>query len=289
MNVRTKLIGLIAFSILMTGILFGINWYSNNKKSDFSQGMSQLNDSNNSLLNAIIEEKKYLMDHEESGIRGVGKNLERASKNIVLLEANSLFNEEDIAVLKVSLQKYQDTFNKLTETIKKVDQVNGFISEASNRFNEKAVLIVEKVDEAVANSFMEDEEIDPNLQSLSDITRTTIFLVNKIFLSLNQDLFLRNDTDKYLKNLEQVFSELKAIKKNVSAIKRRLKVNDQDYFNFIEQVIVLIDTLPQQTRQIGKLWPERVRCELQLNNFRKQVLKIIENILLFVILNTAII
>ncbi|MEA3414696.1 MAG: methyl-accepting chemotaxis protein [Thermodesulfobacteriota bacterium] len=279
MNVRTKLIGLIAFSILMTGILFGINWYSSNKKSDFSQGMNQLNDSNNSLLNAIIEEKKYLMDHEESGIRGVGNNLERANGNIALLEANSLFNEEDIAALKVSLQKYRDTFNKLTGTIKKVDQVNGSFNEVINRFNEKAVLIVEKVDEAVANSFMEGEEIDSNLQSLSDITRTAIFLVNKVSLSLSQDLFLRNDTDSYLKNLEQVFSQLKAIKKNVSAIKRRIKVHEQDYFNFIEQVIVLIDTLPQQTRQIGKLWPERVSCESQLNNFRKQVLKIIENIL----------
>lgn len=282
MNVRTKLIGLIAFSILMAGILFGINWYSDNKKSDFYQDMNQLNDSNNALLNAIIEEKKYLMDHEESGIRGVSKNLERANRNIALLEANSLFNEEDIATLKVSLQEYQDTFKKLTGTIKKVDQVNGSLNEAINRFNEKAVLIVEKVDEAVANSFMEGDEIDPNLQSLSDITRTSIFLVNKASLSLSQDLFLRNDTDTYLKNLEEVFSQLKAIKKNVSTIKKRLKVKDQDYFNFIEHVIVLIDTLPQQTRQIGKLWPERVKCESQLNNFREQVLKIIENMLFFI-------
>ena len=99
---------------------------------------------------------------------------------------------------------------------------------------------------------------------------------------LSQDLFLRNDTDTYLKNLEEVFSQLKAIKKNVSTIKKRLKVKDQDYFNFIEHVIVLIDTLPQQTRQIGKLWPERVKCESQLNNFREQVLKIIENMLFFI-------
>ena len=94
--------------------------------------------------------------------RGVSKNLERANRNIALLEANSLFNEEDIATLKVSLQEYQDTFKKLTGTIKKVDQVNGSLNEAINRFNEKAVLIVEKVDEAVANSFMEGDEIDPN-------------------------------------------------------------------------------------------------------------------------------
>ncbi len=282
MNVGTKLIGLIAFSILMIGILFGINLYSNNKKSNFHQGMGQLNDSNNSLLSAIIEEKKYLMDHEESGIRGVGENLGRASRNITFLEANSLFNKEDIAALKVSLQKYQDTFNKLTGTIKKVDQVNSILNKAINSFNEKAILIVEKVDEAVASSFMEGEEIDSNLQPLSDITKTTIILVNKITLSLNQDLFLKNNTDNYLRNLEQIFPQLEAIKKNINVIKARLKVDDQDYFNFIEQAIVLINTLPQQTRQIGKLWPERVKCESELNNFRKQVLKIIENILLSV-------
>lgn len=282
MNVRTKLCGMIIFTILMTGILFGINWYSNHQKSGFDQGVSHLNESNISVLRAIVDEKKFLIDHTETNIQGVRSNLENANKNISLIEKNSFINEEDMSSLTISLQKYQTIFTLLTEIISKADQVTGVLTQAINQSNEKANLIVEKIDEAVAVSFTEDAEIDPNLQSLSDITRTAIFLMNRVSLSLSQDLFLNNDIESYSKKLEQIFSQLKAIKKNISAIEKRLKVKDQDYFDFIKQTIALIDTLPQQTKEIGELWPEKIKCESQLSNFRKQVLKKNEEISIIV-------
>ena len=282
MNVRTKLGGLIVFTILMTGILFGINWYSNYKKTAFGQGVTQINQINKNLLSAIIDEKKFLIDHTETSIRGVGSNLENANKSISLTEKKSFIDKEDMSLLRISLQKYQTTFTGLTEIIGKANHVTGLLNQAINHVNEKSNLIVEKIDEAVANSFMEDEDIDPNLQSLSDVTRTAIFLINRVSLTLSQDLFLKNDIENYLKNLKQIFSQLKAIKKNFTTIEKRLKVKDQDYFDFIKQMIALIDTLPPQTKEIGELWPEKIKCESQLNNVRKQVLKKNEEISLIV-------
>ena len=282
MNVRTKLSGMIVFTILMTGILFGINWYSNYKKTAFDQGVTQINQINKSLLSAIVDEKKFLLDHTETSIQGVGSNLENANKSINLIEKDSFIDEEDMSSLKISLQKYQTTFTVLTEIIGKANHVTGVLTQAINHVNEKANLIVEKIDEAVANSFTEDEDIDPNLQSLSDITRTAVFLMNRVSLTLSQDLFLKNDIESYLKNLKQIFSQLKAIKKNISTIEKRLKVKDQDYFDFIKQTIALIDALPQQTKEIGELWSEKIKCESQLNNVREQVLKKNEEISLIV-------
>jgi len=272
MSIRTKLSSMIVFTILMTGILFGINWYSNYKKSSFDQGVSHLNESNNSLLNAIIEEKKFLIDHKKTSIQGVESYLENANNSINFMAKNIFVNEEDMSSLRDSLQNYQTTFAVLTDIISKVNYVTDDFTQGIIHFNEKANIIVEKIDEAVANSFMEDEDLDPNLQSLSDITRTAIFSINKIPLILNQNLFLKNDIESYLKNTDLIFSNLKSIKKNINTIEKRLKVKDQEYFEFIKQSISLIDALPQQTKEIGDLWPKKIICESQLSNFRKQVL-----------------
>ena len=272
MNVRTKLSAMIVFTILMTCVLFGINWYSNHRKISFEQEVSHLDESYKSLLSAIIEEKEFLIDNNEASIKDVETNLDIAINRLGLIEKKSSNNEEGISSLKVSLQNYEATFTHLTEIMNKSKRATDVLTRGINQFNEKAFLVVEKVDEAVANSFAEGEDIDPNLQSLSDVSRTAVFLINRISLILSQDLILNNDIENYEKKLEAVFGQLKAIKINFSSIEKRLKVQEQGYFDYLKSAALQIEKLPQQTKALAELWPEKINSETKLDNFRKQVL-----------------
>ena len=89
MNVRTKLSAMIVFTILMTCVLFGINWYSNHRENSFKQEVDHLDESYKSLLSAIIEEKEFLIDNTEASIQGVESNLENAINRLSLIEKKS--------------------------------------------------------------------------------------------------------------------------------------------------------------------------------------------------------
>ncbi|MBF0102583.1 MAG: methyl-accepting chemotaxis protein [Desulfobacterales bacterium] len=276
MTVRMKLSALIILSILLAGFLFGINWYASYKKKVYDDGLLDFNSIRQNLLNAIIEEKKFLADHLDTYVSEVHKYLDISMDLLDRHQQNKLFNTQEMSELKNTFQNYHDSFQNMVEIIGNVDTVNGQLNNDINQFNHKSIAIIEKVDAAVGKAFMTGEEVDANLQSLSDVTRTAILLMTKISLSLSQDLFIKNDSEGFLKKSQTVLTELKAAKNNFTTFHQRLKVNDPEYSTFIQDTHRVIDALPELIDQISKLWPEKVIIQSKLDQIRDQMLNRLE-------------
>ncbi|MBF0118404.1 MAG: HAMP domain-containing protein [Desulfobacterales bacterium] len=278
MTVKGKLMGLIIFSVLMGIAIFGADMFSAHLKKGFDTGINLLNEMNDNLLSAIIWEKKFLFEHKDENINSLREFLKTAFSNIDNLEKNNLFNLKDILILKEAIKKYENTFDSLANIIKKADSTNESINTSINNFNEKAVELVEKIDEYVSNSFATGETIDPVLQPLSDITRTCIFLFNKATLLLSQELFLKNNPQEFLQKTSQIFEKLKNIQKNLGVFKKRLKDKNPEYITFINQTIELINSLPVLIENISKVWPENVKYQKELESYRIDAIKIKDKI-----------
>jgi len=160
--------------------------------------------------------------------------------------------------------------------------------EAAEAFNINLEQAVSKVAQLIENSLFIQEERksleefiiayrntfqpDANLQALSDITRTALFLLNKITLSLSRDLFLHNDSEMFAQNTGQVFTALDSIRTNINALAKRLKSDDGGYQVFIEETDLLISGLPEKVKMIGQLWPDVINIEARLEVSSQRVL-----------------
>ncbi|MBF0225653.1 MAG: methyl-accepting chemotaxis protein [Desulfobacterales bacterium] len=273
MTVRSKLMGLIVFSIVMAVGIFGINFFSSYLKKGYEEGINLLNQINENLLIAITEEKNFLLEHKKENAQNTQKYLNNAYLKIDLIEKYNLFNKDDVKSLKESIKKYETAFERLSSLIENVDSVNDSLNQSINNFNEKAVQMVETIDETIASSFMTGASYDPNIQSLSDIMRTCIFLMNKISLILQRDLFIGNNTEEFLKKTNDTFDKLKSIEKNVKSLKARIKDKEKIYFEVIDQTVDVVTFLPSKVQEISKLWPESVRYKSQLNYCQIEAVK----------------
>lgn len=272
MTIRQKLITLIGLSILMVGILFFVFRISIIKIEACRIGGENLQKVSNSILKAIVAEKEYLKTHQAQAAKQVVSTIDHATAQATKLTQNNLFSSDEITQLEQSIAAYRKSFQTLHELTIRVDKVRTLIDADIGGFNDHAMLVVEKVDEAASNAFMEGNQPDVNLQSLSDTTRSAIFLMNKITLSMSRDLFLSNNSKQFTLNTGNVFKALKAIKINVTALAKRIKSDDESYFRFIKETQKLIDGLPEQVVAIGQLWPQLIKIQTQLATLSQQVL-----------------
>jgi methyl-accepting chemotaxis protein len=272
MTIRHKLFALVGLSILMVGVLFFVFRMSAIKMETCEIYGRNLQSFSHNILEALVAEKEYLKTHDQETAKRVTSTIDRAASEIAELTESDLFSPDEIASLEESITAYRNAFQTLCELTVRVDKVRARIDADIGGFNDNAVRVVEKVDEAVSNAFMEGEVPDVNLQSLSDTTRTAIFLMTKITLSMSRDLFLSNNSEKFSLNTGKVFDSLKSIKINIKALAKRLKSDDESYFRFIKETQSLIDNLPDQVTVIGQLWPQLMKVEAQMEILSQQVL-----------------
>lgn len=272
MTIRHKLFILIGLSVLMVMFLLVVFWRSTSQMEACENGGRNLSKIGSDILKAIVAEKEYLRNHDPKAAHEIIRITNQASSDVSGLMESELFSAEEIKSLEKAIASFKDSFSLFHELTFQVDAVRSRIEGDINGFNNIAINIVEKVDEAAANAFAEGDMPDVNLQSLSDTTRTAIFLMNKITLSMNRDLLLNNDAEKFRKNTEQVFNSLKSIKINFKALGNRLKSDDKSYFKFIEETQKLIVGLPEYVTTLGELWPALVELETKLESYSQSVL-----------------
>ena len=273
MTIRQKLFTLIGLSILLVIILFIIFKISTSKIEAYGRGVHDLDNVGSTILTAIVAEKNYLKTHEKEAAAEVLAIINQAASKVAGLHDHENFTAKEIKSLEGAVAAYKNAFQVDHELTGRVDMVRSQVDTDIREFISEAMKLIEKVDEAVANAFMEGESPDVTLQSLSDVTRTAIFLMNKITLSMNRDLFISNNPEKFIKNTNQVFNSLKSIRTNLSTFRKRLKSDDKSYLDFVGRAEKMMTDLPQKVELIGELWPKLVQLEKQLQANSQSVLK----------------
>lgn len=278
-TIRWKITALILFSMTIIATLFIFNTYTDEKLQNFEKDINYLTDFNYHLQNAVICEKTYVNDHTQKTKESMNDCLSKAGERLRLLEQSTYFEREHINTLTTCLTNYRNKFNSLTEITEKVDHVNGIINDNLYSFTKKATDLIEKADEAVSNSFMNGDDIDPGIQILSDITRNIIVATNAIPLTLSRDLFLNNDPEKYASECQVIFKKLAVIHTNYKTAISRMTTTDEYYSEFFKKLTEVKTMLSARSEEIGHVWPEKVSLQSQLESVREQTLQTREAVL----------
>lgn len=268
---------LISLGIIMIGFQFGVNRYLNHKMSEYNKAIHELNKMSEDLLNAIIEEKNFSNTHSDQAFNEVLRNVKGAKEDAENLAALSILSSSDEQSLQTLLDKYQTSFSHQARLIKQLDSVESTIDQAVLQFNDNSQAIINRIDNYIGISLTNAEEVDEHIRSLSDIVRDVAFIVNRLFLVVNEDLFRKNDMTAYLLQTKAATQQLQRQKKNALALSKL--ISDPDYSRFISLMIETIDNIPDEVKRIRQIWSDKEVNQSQLDGIRLQVLKAKEHML----------
>ncbi|MDM8535236.1 response regulator [Desulfobacterales bacterium HSG17] len=279
MKISHKISILIGIGIIMVLIMFAINYYHDIKVAETSQSINDLNTANELILKAIIEEKKYLTEHEENESKEIISLFSKADQYIEKLKNRSVSNiQDDLIKLSSQIDEYQKTFKILTLNIKKLDDKTGHISELLYKFNKKTIAVLEKTKMDIGMAMMNVEEVDENIRNLSEIAMNTQLWMEQVNLIVNRNLFVKKNEKAFLKDMKKAFSSLKTEQKNAVTISRYMK--DPEYLEYLNNISRVIDVMPEHTDKTRMLWKEKIIIEDKLDKIRNIIFLTKEKIIL---------
>jgi len=277
MKVSTKLVILISLGIVMIGFQFGVNRYLNRKMSEYNRATHELNRMSESLLSAIIEEKNFDATHSEDALKEALRYAEEAEKDAQKLMIHTVVSSSAVKELLGLIDNYQVSFSNQAKLIKQLDSVENHIDRAIGIFNENSEGIIKQINTYIGTALTNVEEVDEHIRSLADVIRDVAFTVNRIFLVLNEDLFRKDDMSAYLLHTNDAFKALQREKKNAAALSNL--VTDERYSKFINLMIKTIDRIPDESKEVRRIWVDKDVNQAQLDGIRLQVLKAKERML----------
>lgn len=278
MKVSSKLIILISLGIIMIGFQFGVNRYLNIELNDYNQAIRELNKMSENLLNAIIEEKEFATAHDEESLNDAVSYAQMAIRETEHLSRHSsIVSSSDVSSIKKLLEKYQRAFSLEAAYIKQLDAAETDVHNKIVGFNRSSREIIEKIDAETGSALTSAPDNGKQLRLLADITRDAALTINQLFLTVNEDLFRKNDMNAYLLESQRAFTQLQREGERATAISGL--ITDDDYANFNTMMISTIHELPPQIKQIRQLWTKRDVNQGQLDSFRLLVVKAKERLM----------
>jgi methyl-accepting chemotaxis protein len=271
-RIASKLILLITMSVAVIAFQFGVNRYMNYRMQAYTKSLLQLNRVNDNLLTAITEENSFVNTHKKSSLDNTLMNVSKAQEEMTSLRNNSLVGSTEIAVLNNLLMKYRNAINLLGKAINDRDGFENQFNEAVSMFNDRAAQMIQKMSEEIGTKVVNTEDVPEHLRSLMDITRQVTFLMSQMYLTLNQDLLLKNDMEAYIDKSGKIFNELVKEKKNAAAISAFSR--NEEYSSFVTDALVrTVEKLPEWSAGIREAWTETSRVAGQIEDLRGQLTK----------------
>ncbi|QTA80055.1 Two component system response regulator/histidine kinase, HAMP and GAF domains-containing [Desulfonema limicola] len=278
MKISHKISILIGIGIIMVLIMFSINYYQDFRVAQAGQSINDLNTANELILRAIIEEKKYLSEHKEDKSRIIISLFTKAGQYIEKLKTHSLSNiQYDLLQLSAQIDEYQKIFKNLTLNINNLDTKTGYINELLFNFNRKTIDILDKTKMDIGMAMMNVEDVDENIRNIAETAMNTKLWLEQINLIINKDLFIKKDEEGFKKDMKKAFSSLQTEKKNAEIISIYRK--EPEYIEYLDNVIKIIDAMPQHTKKIHLLWKEKILIEDKLDKIRDNIVKVKETII----------
>ncbi len=262
---------------MMTLLQFAIARVLNDKSTRSNLIIHKLGGIDNVLLNAIVEEKRFLNQHENETIKKFNLYIAQADDFIRSLQVGDVkLVVQELAGLSELFRGYQGYSEKLFQAVSSLDTEMENLDRRILELNEQATATIKKARDEIGMAMINVEPVDENIRSLSELAKDTMFWIQQLLLSINQDLFLHQNEEAFLVNSKAAFTELSKDKKNMSIITKFIK--DNEYLGFSKQTIGTIEFLPEQVEILHTLWNDKISIEKDLNSTRNRVQGAIEKI-----------
>ncbi|UCF95566.1 MAG: methyl-accepting chemotaxis protein [Desulfobacterales bacterium] len=224
-------------------------------------------------MQALAEEKVFLKDANPKSMQRVLESIRHAKQEIDSLKGYQLFTVGDIDVLFSHLSNYSGSFTKLSKVVQGIDGLDKKIGETTDALSQKTNTVVGLVNEYESECQIEMETPNPHLITLRIVAKSVSVAVGDIFAIVKNDLFYNGELKTFKTKITEALERLKREKQNVAVIKNMIvnKIEDRQYFEYIDAVDQTHDFLSQTVTSIYELSETKLALENEFDSIRKEV------------------
>ncbi|PKN61424.1 MAG: chemotaxis protein [Deltaproteobacteria bacterium HGW-Deltaproteobacteria-15] len=259
--------------LLLVTFLYASFYFSSRKSDEHTEGITVLNNLNQHLLEATLEEKVFLADPNQETLVRTQVSINEVKKDIHFLRERRIFDDRDIETLDDQLAKYSRTFENLAKTMRSIQDLDNRISETSVSFGEQTNAVVNLIDEYEAECQVQMMTPDRQLISLREVARSATMTIVQIISILKNDLFLKNDPASFEINNARALEKLRRVKANAAVIKSVIvnKIEEKSYLAYIDSVAETHQFLQQTIGDIFQLNKDKNSFEKEFNLLQREV------------------
>lgn len=273
LQLSTKFFLMLGVVLLLVTFLYVSFYFSSRKSDEYTEGITVLNNLNQHLLEATLEEKVFLTNPNQETLARTQASINEVKRDILSLRERRIFDDKDIETLDDQLAKYSETFENLAKTIRSIQDLDNRISEASASFGEQTNAVVNLIDEYEAECLVQVMTPDRQLISLREVARSATITIVQIISILKNDLYLKNDLTSFESNSAKALEKLRRVKANAAVIKSVIlnKIEEKSYLAYIDSVAETHQLLQQTIGDIFQLNKDKNSFEKEFNLLQREV------------------
>lgn len=270
MKISTKLFIMVSLGIAVISVQFSLGRILNYKLKKYNQATQYLNQLNENLLNVIIQEKEFLKDHETQSAKAVVRYIDKLEQSIDDLSKNfTKEKQKELSRLQTFIENYIKIFNEMVQTVQSLDTNVKNFKDNFFKINQEGSEVIEKVNEEIAIALTNVEDVSETIRQVSEITKNSLLLLDKILFALNQNLLINKDPENFIKKTDINIELLNIEKNNSAAISKVL--DDKIYINFFNAFIDQVTIIEPQINDINNIWKKQKQSSIDLDNIRNDV------------------
>ncbi|QTA89702.1 methyl-accepting chemotaxis protein [Desulfonema magnum] len=277
-----KFLTMVSITLIMVIFLFLSSDSGFRKITKINEGVRVLNDVNQHLSEAIIQEKVYLNDHNETFLKKVLKSVQEAAHKADTLAGYSFLNSSEIQTLKNLLKNYENSTGRLSQEIATLVLSDIRLIQVIAHFNLESDKIITQINAYECACQLENKRPDLHLLSLRDVSRDSVIAVTQIFSILKDQLFDKENANAFTEKSGAALKKFKDLAQKAALIGNYIEfvTSEKIYSEYIGLIAKDFNYLTRVSAEIYRLWEKKCGLQKELDVIRQKMVNTKEKILM---------
>ncbi len=275
-----KLVLMVGTAVILVSLLFISSYLGARSILRYNEEIGALNDVNQHLLLAVIEEKNFLKDHSEECLNRLKTLTAQARERAGALKTSSTLDTTRITELTELVAKYDASVMNLAAVIRKVDEYDAGIASTVDGFIAKTNALVDLINEYEGDSQITGKNVDNRLVSLRSTAKSALIAGNHVFTVLKNQLWARDDIEKFRTESKQALAEFERQNRNCAVLIKSLgDKHGNAYPEYVQVMGASFNDLSRTVQDLSEAWTRKGELQAELNSISEMIRHVGESIL----------
>ncbi len=271
LNMRFVLMGSAVLAMVL--FLYAASDSGFRKITQYNRGIRILNNMNQSLTEAIIGEKVFLLDREKASLKRSLMSVSESARHMQELRSYSFFDGQRMEKLSHLLASYQESLLRLSGTVMDAREKEDGVRDALENLTEQSTRIIDMVNRHELRCQLENLKPNIHLLNLRNVARDTVIAGNQFFSLLQEQVLNRGDAVFFQKGKDTVLKGFREQVRQSSIIRDYIEfaTDEEAYFAYIRLVEAVYLHFSETSGEIPVLWENGNRFQQELDAICKEL------------------
>ncbi|MGK5093952.1 methyl-accepting chemotaxis protein [Deltaproteobacteria bacterium TL4] len=246
MKIAHKIQALVLISSLFLLITTWSLAQLNNTKLEYYELIEKLDVFQRHLLMALVSHAQFKSSFSEE--QKTKKLLETSQDFFKKIPIDLLKDQkQSLDEVQNTLSSFQSVFDQIVDKTRSLLQKKEILNQLVESYSKEIILVNTKIDEKIGNALMTGVTPDVGLYNILNSSRNAFGWLNRVMLSLNQELFLEGNRKKFDQNYQQAMHTLSIEEANLKAL-----VQTEEYKDLTTLATGLTKTLTEMKKLVAE-------------------------------------